>query len=90
MSQNKHMSLLDIQVLQNLPLFSSRTLSLSDGLKVKSSTKNSAGKTLVGGLFVLLLASSTYPDSNWTTFPPVLLTNPNGHILDYHHKHILK
>ena len=53
-------------------------MSLSEGLNVKSSTKNSGGKALVGGLFVLLLASSIYPESNWTTLPPVLLTNPNG------------
>ena len=33
---------------------------------------------LVGGLFDLLFASSIYPESNWTTLPPVLLTNPKG------------
>ena len=65
-------------VTQNLPLFWSKTLSLSEGLYVKSSTKNSGGKALVGGLFGLLLASSIYPESNWTILPPVLLTNPNG------------
>ena len=42
----------------------SKTLSLSEGLNVKSSTKNSGGKELVGGLFGLLLASSIYPESN--------------------------
>ena len=65
-------------VTQNLPLFSSKTLSLFDGLYVKSSTKNSGGNTLVGGLFSFFIDSSTYPDANWTTLPPVLLINPKG------------
>jgi len=49
-------------VIQNLPLFSSRTESSFDTLKVKSSTKNSGGNALTGGLLSFLLASSTYPD----------------------------
>ena len=53
-------------------------MSLVEGLYVKSSTKNSGGNILVGGLFSFLVDSSTYPDSNWTIFPPVLFINPNG------------
>ena len=53
-------------------------MSSFDGLKVKSSTKNSGGNTLVGGRFAFLVDSSTYPDVSWTTLPPVLLTKPKG------------
>ena len=46
-------------VTQNLPLFSSNTVSSFDGLKVKSSTKNSGGNMLVGGRFAFFVDSST-------------------------------
>ena len=42
-------------VTQNLPLFSSRTESSSDGLISKIFIKNSGGNELVGGLFVFYL-----------------------------------
>ena len=43
-------------MIQNLPLFSSKTLSSKDSLNVKSSTKNSGGNRLAGGLFAFLFA----------------------------------
>ena len=55
-------------VTQNLPLWISRTPSSVELFQVKSSTKYSGGKTLVGGLFCF--NSILYPDLSCTIDPP--------------------